>query len=280
MTKEWDAAMRWFGGGNLERVIELKVDDVKPNPYQPRKTFTEEGLAELRDSILQVGIIQPVVVRRIGQGYELVAGERRLRAAKGAGLATVPAVVRQYTDQEVAQATLIENIQREDLNVLEEALAYDQLLSEFQITQEELAKRVGKSQSTIANKRRLLRLSGEVKEMLATGAVNERQARALLKIEDVALQTEVALQVVRADMTVRQVEEAVERCLGGEGLEAAVLASTVKPLRKFLVRDVRIFVNTVRDAVDLMKRNGVEASVAEIDEEGYYEVVVRIVKRR
>jgi len=272
--------MRLFGGNKLEQVLQLKIDEVKPNAYQPRRTFSAEGLAELRDSIKQVGIIQPLVVRKLGEGYELVAGERRLRAAKAAGLSTVPAVLRQYTDEEVAQATLIENIQREDLNVLEEALAYDQLLSEFKITQEELARRVGKSQSTIANKRRLLRLAGEVKEMLAAGAINERQARALLKIEDEAQQLGMATQVVQSDMTVRQVEEAVEKLLVGHSAEDAVAATAPKPLRKFMVRDVRIFVNTVRDAVDIMKRNGVVASVVEKDEEEFYEVVVRIAKRR
>jgi len=272
--------MRWFGGGNVEQVLQLSVNDVVPNPYQPRKTFSEDSLAELRDSIKQVGIIQPLVVRKLGRIYELVAGERRLRAAKAAGLSTVPAVVRQYTDQEVAQATLIENIQREELNVLEEALAYDQLLTQFQITQEELARRVGKSQSTIANKRRLLRLSVEVKELLASGAVSERQARALLRIEDTAMQFVVATQAISADMTVRQVEEAVDRLLEGETVSQAIAASTVKPVRKMLVRDVRIFVNTLRQAVDLMKRNGVAALVQEKDGEDYYEVVVRIPKGR
>jgi len=270
--------MRWFGGGNVERVLQLNVNDVKPNPYQPRKIFSEDSLAELRDSIKQVGIIQPLVVRKLGPIYELVAGERRLRAAKAAGFSTVPAVVRQYTDQEVAQATLIENIQREELNPLEEALAYDQLLTQFQITQDELAKRVGKSQSTIANKRRLLRLSDEVKELLAGGAVNERQARALLKIEDGAMQAVLAAQAISEDMTVRQVEEAVERLLGGETVTQAVAATTIRPVRKMLVRDVRIFVNTVRQAVDLMKRNGVAALVQEKDGDEYYEVVVRIPK--
>ncbi|MBS3873626.1 MAG: ParB/RepB/Spo0J family partition protein [Firmicutes bacterium] len=272
--------MRWFGGRNVEQVLQLNVNDVKPNPYQPRKTFSEDCLAELRDSIKQVGIIQPLVVRKVGNIYELVAGERRLRAAKAAGFSTVPAVVRQYTDQEVAQATLIENIQREELNVLEEAVAYDQLLTQFQITQEELAKRVGKSQSTIANKRRLLKLSTEVKELLASGAVNERQARALLKIEDGDVQTDVAAKIISEDMTVRQVEEAVERYLAGEPVTQAIAATAVKPVRKLLVRDVRIFVNTVRQAVDLMKRNGVAASVQERDSDEYYEVVVRIPKSK
>lgn len=270
--------MKWFGGNTGEQVLQVNINDVKPNPYQPRKTFTDERINELRDSIRQVGIIQPLVVRRLGQIYELVAGERRLRAAKAAGLTTVPVVVKTYTDQEVAQATLIENIQREDLNVLEEALAYDQLLNEFNFTQEELARRVGMSQSTIANKRRLLKLADEVKDLLLKGLLNERQARALLKIESQQTQAAVAQLAVVEDMTVKQVEEAVERYLNGESEVEAVAAAAVKPVRKFFVKDVRIFVNSVRQAIDLMKKNGVAAQVQEKDEEAYYEFVVRIPK--
>lgn len=272
--------VRWFGGTPTDQVLQVNISDIKPNPYQPRKTFTEERIQELCESIKEVGIIQPLVVRKMGSGYELVAGERRMRAAKAAGLLAVPVVVKQYTDQEVAQATLVENIQREDLNVLEEARAYDQLLMDFRLTQEELAKRLGFSQSTIANKRRLLKLAEEVQEMLLAGKLNERQARALLRLDSHDAQTVVAKQVIADDLTVKQVEDAVERFLNGESIEDAMEAASIKPIRKLLVRDVRIFVNSVRQAIHLMKQSGVSAQVEETDGEEFYEVVVRIPKRK
>lgn len=270
--------VRWFGGSSSEQILQISVNDIKPNPYQPRKTFALERIQELSESIREVGIIQPLVVRKMGNNYELVAGERRLRASIAAGLATVPVVVKQYTDQEVAQATLIENIQREDLNVLEEAKAYDQLLIDFRFTQEELAKRMGLSQSTIANKRRLLKLPEEVQDMLLAGNLNERQARALLKLGSHDAQTLVARQVIEEDLTVKQVEDAVERYVNGESVEDAMAAASTKPIRKFLVRDVRIFVNSVRHAITLMKQSGVKAQVEENDSDEFYEVVVRIPK--
>jgi len=272
--------VRWFGGTPTDQVLQVNISDIKPNPYQPRKTFTEERIQELCESIKEVGIIQPLVVRKMGSGYELVAGERRMRAAKAAGLLAVPVVVKQYTDQEVAQATLVENIQREDLNVLEEARAYDQLLMDFRLTQEELAKRLGFSQSTIANKRRLLKLADEVQEMLLAGKLNERQARALLRLDSHGAQAVVAKQVIEEDLTVKQVEDAVERFLNGESIEDAMEAASIKPIRKLLVRDVRIFVNSVRQAIHLMKQSGVSAQVEETDGDEFYEVVVRIPKRK
>jgi len=271
-------AMKWFGGGNAEQVLQINVNEIRPNPYQPRKTFNDESIKELCESIKQVGIIQPLIVRRLGQVYELVAGERRLRAAKAAGLLTVPVVVKQYTDQEVAQATLIENLQREDLNVLEEAMAYDHLLSDFNLTQEELAKKLGMSQSTVANKRRLLKLADEVKDLLLAGSLTERHARALLKIDSHATQATLATLAVSEDMTVKQVEDAVERFLAGDSEEVAVASAAVKPIRRFFVRDVRIFINSVRQAIDLMKKNGVAAEVQEKDGETHYEFVVKIPK--
>ncbi|MDP3487481.1 MAG: ParB/RepB/Spo0J family partition protein [Bacillota bacterium] len=272
--------VRWFGGSASDQILQISVNDIKPNPYQPRKTFTAEKIHELSESIKEVGIIQPLVVRKMGSNYELVAGERRLRAAIAAGLTAVPVVVKQYTDQEVAQATLIENIQREDLNVLEEAKAYDQLLIDFRFTQDELAKRMGLSQSTIANKRRLLKLPQEVQDMLLAGSLNERQARALLKLDSHEAQASIARQVVEEDLTVKQVEDAVERFVSGDCAEDAVAAASAKPIRKFLVRDVRIFVNSIRHSIQLMKQSGVQAQVEEKDSDDFYEVVVRIPKRK
>ncbi len=270
--------VRWFGSGATEQVVMLDISDVKPNPYQPRKTFASGKIEELSESIREMGIIQPLIVRKIGSSYELIAGERRLRAAQSVGITHVPALVKQYTDQEVAQATLIENIQREDLNVIEEAAAYDQLLTDFNLTQEELARRIGKSQSTIANKRRLLKLADEVKEMIGSGLLNERQARAMLKVQSFEEQILVAERIVEDDLNVKQTEELVERVLAGEKLEEAGVAVS-RPVRKVYIRDVRIFLNTVRDAVGIMKKSGFDTQVVEKDDEDYYEFVVRIAKR-
>lgn len=267
--------MRWFGGNATEQVTLLDIAAVIPNVNQPRKNFSDDKIRELSESIKEMGIIQPLIVRRNNGGYELVAGERRLRAAMLAGLHKVPVLIKNYNDQEVAQAMLIENVQREDLNPMEEAVAYDRLLTEFSLTQEELAQRLGKSQSTIANKRRLLKLPDEVRHMLGSGQLNERQARAILRIGDQSLQVVVAQQVIDEELNVRQTEELVDTALS-DRVEEDV---TMRPVRKIYIRDVRIFVNTIRDAIGVMKRSGFEAKVMEKEDDSYYEFVVRIKKR-
>ena len=163
-------------------VQELPLNDIRPNPYQPRRQFSEGELAELADSIRRYGVLQPIVVRSGDEGLELVAGERRLRACKMLGLDTIPAVVRDLSDEDLAVLALVENLQREDLHFLEEAQGYQRLLEEFGLTQEELAKRIGKSQSTIANKIRLLKLSPPVQDFISREIISERHARALLKL--------------------------------------------------------------------------------------------------
>ena len=169
-------------------VVEVPIDKIEPNPFQPRKTFTEEGLVELTSSVREYGIIQPLVLRKTEFGFEIIAGERRLRAAKRVGVSVVPCLIRQASDNEMAEIALIENLQREDLHYFEESSGYEMLLSQFQLTQEELAKRVGKDQSTIANKLRLLKLAPEVRNFIYQSKLTERHSRALLKIEDKAAQ--------------------------------------------------------------------------------------------
>ncbi|MDP3058755.1 MAG: ParB/RepB/Spo0J family partition protein [bacterium] len=262
-----------------DQVMHLKVEEIIPNPQQPRRSFVEDSMKELCDSVLALGIIQPLVVRVVGNQYELIAGERRLRAAKMANLVTVPVIIKQYNDSEVAQATLIENIQRENLNPLEEAAAYDRLLVEYGYTQEEVAQKVGKSQSTIANKRRLLKLPEAVKEMIGQNLLNERQGRALLKIEQGEAQESIAKSIVTEGLNVRQTEDLIENYLRGLPL-VDEKAPVAKPLRKFYVRDVRIFLNSVREAVRIMKKSGFDANVTEVDGQGYYEFVVKIAKEK
>lgn len=270
--------MRWFGGSSGEQVLQIPVDQIQGNPYQPRKIFEEGKLQELAESIRQMGIIQPIVVRRLGNVYELIVGERRWRAAIMANLKTIPGLVKEYTDKEAAQAALIENVQREDLGPLEEALAYQRLIAEFDIRQEELALRLGKSQSTIANKLRLLNLSDSVRELLGQGALNERQGRALLKIKDGPEQLKLAQAAVAQKFNVQQTEEMVEGHLTGRTVEQAA-EKVKKPLRKFIPKDVRIFINTIREAVRLMRQAGIKAEVEESDGSDCLAITVRIPKR-
>src|SRR5437660_10618070 len=188
-------------------MLELALDQIQPNPYQPRRTFNEASIDELARSVREHGIVQPLVVMRAGDKYKLIAGERRFRAAQKAGLATVPVVVRDSLKSgDALQIALIENIQREDLNPMEEANAYHQLHDEFGMTQEEIAKRVGKERSTVANFLRLLRLPAAVKELLASGQLSMGHARALLSVDSAKKQEALAERVVKHDLNVRQTE--------------------------------------------------------------------------
>src|SRR5437016_8565210 len=182
-------------------MLELALDQIAPNPYQPRRTFNEASIDELARSVREHGIVQPLVVMRAGDKYKLIAGERRFRAAQKAGLATVPVVVRDSLKSgDALQIALIENIQREDLNPMEEANAYHQLHDEFGMTQEEIAKRVGKERSTVANFLRLLRLPAAVKELLASGQLSMGHARALLSVDSAKKQEALAERVVKHDL--------------------------------------------------------------------------------
>lgn len=196
--------------GDKERkalgIHEIELDKIVPNEYQPRKTFHDDGLKELAASIKEHGVIQPVIVHRIGSNYGLIAGERRWRASRLAGLKTIPALVKEATKREIIEQALIENIQREDLNPLEAAEAYKRLQDEFKLTQEDLAKRVGKERSTIANFLRVLGLPKEVKHDLAAGAISMGHAKALLSLERVRDQIQAAAMIVKKGLSVREAE--------------------------------------------------------------------------
>jgi ParB family chromosome partitioning protein len=186
---------------------ELPIEHISPNPYQPRKTFNEASIEELARSVREHGIVQPLVVTRSGDRYKLIAGERRYRAAQRAGLRTVPVVIKEMMKEgDQLQIALIENIQREDLNPIEEAHAYHQLHEEFALTQEEISKRVGKERSTVANFLRLLKLPDSVKKLLAAGQLSMGHARALLAIESAKKQEQLADRVVKRSLSVRQTE--------------------------------------------------------------------------
>ncbi|MBP2634797.1 MAG: spo0J [Firmicutes bacterium] len=194
-----------------EPVAEIAIREIVPNKHQPRRDFDEEALAELAQSIRQHGIIQPVVVRKTLNGYELVAGERRWRASQLVGLKQLPAVVREYTDAEMMEIALVENLQRQNLNVIEEAIAFRRLIEEFGLTQEEVAQKIGRSRSMIANIVRLLNLQPEVQDFVSRGTLTMGQARPLLAIESPEIQVELANQIIEEDLSARDVEELVRR---------------------------------------------------------------------
>jgi ParB family chromosome partitioning protein len=215
-------------------IHEIDVDKIVPNEYQPRKTFQGESLKELASSIKEHGVIQPIIVHRIGTNYGLVAGERRWRAARLAGLKTIPALVKEATKRELIEQALIENIQREDLNPLEAAEAYKRLQEEFKLTQEDLARRVGKERSTITNYLRILGLPKELKQSLANGALNMGHAKALLSLERVRDQLQAAEAIVKKGLSVREAEALANRLKNPEKGKKARQSHELKALEEKL----------------------------------------------
>ena len=238
------------------RVLQIPLSKIVPNPYQPRKEFEPEALSELADSIRQYGVLQPLLVAPGKDGtYILIAGERRLRASTLAGLGTVPVIVSEYTTQQIAEIALIENLQRKDLHYLEEAEGYEKLVSTFHLTQESMAGRIGKKQSTIANKLRLLRLPLSVRKKLQNSDLTERHARVLLKLENEELQKAVLQKVLKGHLNVRQTETLVEKTLK----EAGKLDQ--KKPRFVIVNDVRIYLNSIKEVMDTVKASGIPSSM-------------------
>ncbi|MBI4489502.1 MAG: ParB/RepB/Spo0J family partition protein [Deltaproteobacteria bacterium] len=225
--------------------LKVEVDRIAPNPLQPRRSFDEAKIDELTASVRDQGIIQPLLVRRAGATYELIAGERRLRAARKAGLKEVPVVVREASSGESLQLALIENLQREDLNPIEEAAAYQRLQEEFDLTQEEIARKVGKSRPTVANSMRLLLLPEEVQQMVGAGKLPAGQARALLGLENEAILLTAAREVVAKGLSTRETEKLVRRLkLGRRRREAPIsdpdLRSLIERLQRCLGTKVRL----------------------------------------
>lgn len=246
------------------KLLTVPIDSVIPNPFQPRKTFSEESLQELSSSVKMYGVLQPLLVAQLDGGqYLLIAGERRLRAAKLAGLEAVPVLAGCFNSQEVAEVALIENLQREDLHFLEEAEGYELLLQEFSITQEQMAERVGKKQSTISNKLRLLKLSPTVRSIIREQSLTERHARALLALDSEESQKSVLQAVVENGLNVRQTEALIESLAGQIEPEVAPVGRK----RIKVIRDVRIFLNTIKKVVGDLKGAGVKVKVKQ-DVEG------------
>lgn len=257
------------------RAVYLPIDCVRANPYQPRREMDEEALEDLCSSIKQYGLMQPIVVRQINNyDFELIAGERRLRACKKAGMIQIPAVVMRANGTDSAVMALIENIQRENLGYIEEAEAFCSLLSEHGITQEELAERLGKNQSTIANKIRILKLSPEIRRLLKENGLSERHARALLRLPDEKTKLRVINTIINRGLNVVKSEELVESIINGK--EAEQKTDKAQNIRVF--KDVRIFANTIRQAVEMMKKSGIAAQTVKTENDEFIEYSIKIPK--
>lgn len=257
-----------------QRVLELPVEDVRPNPCQPRRTFEESALAALADSIARHGILQPLTVRRTVAGWELVAGERRLRAARLAGLGTVPCLEWAADGEDSALLALVENLQRQDLHYLEEAEAIAAYLRQTGISQEEAARRLGRSPSALANKLRLLRLEPACRALLTAEHLSERHARCLLRLEEEEERLSAARHFIRHHLTVAQAEQYIERRL------AALQATPPRGRRTFILKDVRLFLNSVDRGVRLIRDAGVDAQTGREETEDAIVLTIRIPKQR
>ena len=242
-------------------ILSLRVEDIAPNPVQPRRVFDEAGLRELSDSIRSYGILNPLTVRLRCGKYELVAGERRLRAAKLAGLREVPCILIDVNVEDAGLLALVENLQRRDLDFLEEAEGLNKLIRMFGMRQEEAARRIGKSQSAVANKLRLLKLPPDVLETLRAKGLSERHGRALLRLPDPELQRAALTAILEQDMTVAAADAYIDALLSPKAEEAPAPPEKAERKRTFVPKDLRLFLNTLNRSLDLMKQGGVAADL-------------------
>ena len=224
----------------------VKISLVEPNRNQPRKMFDKDSLDELTKSVKQYGVLQPIIVKKTGNRYEIVAGERRWRAAQAAGLSEVPVVVRDYDDQKAKEIAIIENIQRTDLNPIEEALAYKSLIEEYNLTQEELSDKVSKNRSTITNSLRLLKLSKNIQQYMIDGKISSGHARALLSLEDEGKRELLALDIMKRSLSVRDTEKAAKTLSKKKNVELDELTESVK---EDTVRDLSLFYKEYEDSI-------------------------------
>ena len=236
-----------------DRVLQVNVEEIRPNPHQPRVRFAGGELRALADSIRQNGILQPLSVRRTAEGYQIIAGERRLRAAKLAGLETVPCIVMEINDRNSAILALVENIQREDLNCFEEAAALEKLISYYGMTQEDAALRLGRAQSTIANKLRLLRLTEQERMFILEHGLTERHARTLLRLGSPEERMRVLEKIAKLGLNVEKTERMIDDMIGQKREQESFRKRSV------LFKDVRLFVNTINHAVETMQAAGIDA---------------------
>jgi len=284
---------RFFGGGDklasevksdvevlenktTEEVVKITIDKIIPNRFQPRTVFDEEKIEELARTIHTHGVIQPIVVRRFDDDkYEIIAGERRYRAMKKLNWIEVPAIVRNLSDKETASIALIENLQREELTAIEEAMAYQQLLELHSLTQEALAQRLGKGQSTVANKLRLLKLPQSVQEAILKREISERHARALISIKDEETQVKLVDLIKEFDWNVRQLEDYIQQLLTPQEE-----VKKERPKRKAISKDIRIAVNTIRQSLSMVTKSGINVKTEEEETDDFYTITVKIPKKK
>ena len=255
------------------RVQYLPINQIRPNPQQPRRHFDVEALQELAESIRSYGVLQPLTVRKAANGYELVAGERRLRAARIAGYREVPCLVAQVGEEDSALLALIENLQRRDLDFWDEAEAIAKLISRYDLSQEQAAKKIGKSQSAVANKLRLLRLSDTVRQKLQEAELTERHARAMLRLTDEQEQLRAIEYIAGQGLNVAQAEEYIEQLLH------KVQTEPPKGRTAYIIKDVRLFLNSVNRGLTMMRQAGVNADWGRQDTEDAILLTIRIPKK-
>ncbi|MFY9115258.1 MAG: nucleoid occlusion protein [Dethiobacteria bacterium] len=275
--REGGKFISWMEGiAEKEKIVFVEIDKIEPNPYQPRLNFDEEKINELARSIQTYGLLQPIIVRnkRGGGGYQIVVGERRYLACKSLGMRKISAVVKELSDNAVATIALIENLQRENLNFIEEAEGYARLINDFGFTQEALAQRLGKSQSTVANKLRLLKLPDKVKSLLVKEELTERHARALLKLPTKEEQEKMVEEILKKDLNVKQTETRIEEMLKKQ------VDRNDGNYHKAVVTDLRIFLNTIRQAIYIIRKSGLNPEVIENDLGEYYEIIIKLPKKQ
>lgn len=285
------------------KVINVPIAMIIPNPAQPRRSFSEHELDSLAQSIRQNGLLQPLIVRKIGNTYELIAGERRMRACQKAGFTTVACIINDCDEKQSAVFALLENLQRQDLQMFEEADGIQKLIAVWGVSQEEAAARLGKSQSTLANKIRLLRLTLPERQKIVHAGLTERHARALLRIDNKSLREKVLEDIIEKKLNVQQTDELVERILSGadvldevayedsmeEPVEIEVQEENSEPVKKekrkkskrtLIIKDIRVFMNTIHHAVETMQLSGIDAVSEKNETDDYIECVIRIPKQK
>lgn len=265
-------------GYHPDEVIQLSVNQIEPNRFQPRTIFNDEKIQELAQTIHTHGMIQPIVVRKkeeVEDRFEIIAGERRWRAVNLLEWEHIPAIVRNMSDTETASVALIENLQREELTVIEEAKAYASLLELHSLTQEALAQRLGKNQSTIANKLRLLKLPEPIQEALLQKQITERHARALIKLKDTEKQLELLTMIIEQELNVKQTEERIEQMNAPKEVN-----KRKKPRLKGISKDVRIAMNTIRQSLSMVSDSGLKVESDEQELDDYYQITIKIPKNK
>ena len=261
---------------NENKISDIPIIKIRPNKAQPRKVFNEEDLNALSQSIAENGILQPLTVRKVSATeYELIAGERRLRASVMAGLRKVPCIVIKCSEKESAVYALLENLQRSDLGMFEEARGVSRLIRRYGLTQQEAAVKLGKTQSTIANKLRLLRLTYEEQEWIENAGLSERHARALLKLGDEGARREALSKIISENLNVQQSEKLINLMLNSSPKNNKKQGTS-----KAVIKDVRIFVNTINKAIDTMRLAGIDAQSDKTDTDNFIEYTIRIPKKQ